>query len=191
MAFVIHNSSELVRKPLVDKLVKLTGAKVFQAIMLNNRVDGCRQSHTAVYKLVKPDEPVIVFEDDCEVIDDSFMNVIQNHSSTHDIIFFGTNRTYYKDNKVQIWGTHAIWISPYAKECFLKYRPIRLEVDHIWNEIIVKYDLRVWVPPKHDMFVRQKLGLISTINGSPRVEISEKRKQLKMFGFRNIKRLSK
>jgi GR25 family glycosyltransferase involved in LPS biosynthesis len=172
MAFIIHNSSQTVRKPLVDKVVKLSGAKLFEAIMLENRVDGCRSSHTSVYKLVKPDEPVIVFEDDCEIVDNSFMKLVKEHSSTHDLIFFGTNRTYFEHNKVQIWGTHAMWISPYAKKCFLNHTPTRVELDRIWNEVIVKHDLRVWVPPKHDMYVRQKLGLISLITGKPRVDLS-------------------
>jgi len=182
MAFIIHNSSQIVRRPLVDKLVQLTGAKVFEAIMLKNRVDGCRQSHNSVYKLVEPHEPVIVFEDDCEVIDDSFMNLIKEHSSNYDIIFFGTVRTYIEHGKLQIWGTHAMWISPHAKECFLNYTTTTTpEVDHIWNEVIVKHDLKVWVPQKHDMYVRQKLGLISTITGTPREDLSIK---VKYFGFR-------
>lgn len=173
MAFIIHNSSQIMRKHLVDKVVELTGASLFEAIMLKNRVHGCRKSHINVYKLVKPDEPVIVFEDDCEIIDDSFMNLINEHSSTHDLIFFGTVRTFYEDNKVQVWGTHAMWISPYAKQCFLKHRPTVPEVDRIWNEVIIKHNLKVWVPPQHDMYVRQKLGLISTITGTPRIDLSK------------------
>jgi GR25 family glycosyltransferase involved in LPS biosynthesis len=179
MAFIIHNSSQTVRKPLVDKVVKLTGAKLFEAIMLENRNNGCTQSHIAVYKLVKPDQPVIVFEDDCEIIDESFMKLVKQHSSTHDLIFFGTNRTYFEHKKVQIWGTHAMWISPHAKKCFLNHTPIRIEIDRIWNEVIVKHNLKVWVPPKHDMYVRQKLGLISLITGHPRQDVSNIVKPLK------------
>jgi GR25 family glycosyltransferase involved in LPS biosynthesis len=165
-----------VRRPLVDKLIELTGATIFEAIMLKNRVSGCRQSHITVYNLVKLDDPVIVFEDDCEIIDKTFMKLINEHSSAYDLIFFGTNRTHTKNNKIQVWGTHAMWISAHAKECFFNHTPTRPEVDEIWNEVIIKYNLKVWIPPKHDMYVRQKLGLISSITGNPRVDISNFRK---------------
>ncbi len=172
MVYIIHNSFQIERKPIVDKLKAITNAKVFEAIMLDDRVDGCRQSHIAIYNLVEADQSVIVFEDDCEIIDELFMNLIKDHSSTHDIIFFGTNRTFTENNKVQVWGTHAMWISAHAKKCFFNHSPISKEIDNIWNEIIIKYDLKVWVPPKTDMFVRQKIGLISTITGRPRVNKS-------------------
>lgn len=171
MAYIIHNSSQAVRKPLVDNIIRLTNAKVFEAIMLKNRVDGCRKSHMAVYNLVKQEDPVIVFEDDCEIINESFMSLIDKHSSNHDIIFFGTWKTFSKNNKVQIWGTHAMWISPRAKKLFLDNASSckMPQVDEIWNELIIKYNLRVWVPPSNNMYVRQKTGLISLITGVPRL----------------------
>ena len=186
MAYIIHNSAQVIRKPIVDNIIKLTNAKVFEAIMLKNRIDGCRQSHIEVYNLVKEYEPVIVFEDDCEIIDESFMNLIENHSSSHDIIFFGTYKTFSKNNKIQIWGTHAMWISPYAKKLFLdNVSSCKIpQVDEIWNELIIKYNLKVWVPPRNNMYVRQKPGLISTITGVARLNVCVERNQIKRFGFR-------
>jgi hypothetical protein len=110
------------------------------------------------------------FEDDCEIIDDSFKDIIKKNKHKYDIMYIGVNYSYNDIGGPSYgsWGTHAMWISTKAIQLFLNYNDNQNPVDHIWNEIERIYKLRVWRPFIKDKYVKQKTGLISYITNTPR-----------------------
>lgn len=162
-AFIIHANDSIDRKDLVEKIISLTGAIVSPATILKNRNEGCHMSHLTIYKSVDTD--FMVFEDDCEILDESFLNLL-SMSSSYDMIYFGIN---YYLQKGGSYGTHAIWISNHARKCFIENDGDKTcPIDHMWNHVEAKYNLKVWRPVPKDRFVRQKIGLKSLITGSIR-----------------------
>lgn len=159
--FIIHYDLCLERKPLVEKIVGMTGATVFSAI--KDRKIGCYLSHLTIYKSKESD--LIVFEDDCEILDKSFIDLLPSLIDQYDLVYFGVNHILKKGS----YGTHAMWISDYARQCFINNNgDIHIPVDHMWNHIENKYNLRVWRPNPKDRYVRQKIGLKSITTGGIR-----------------------
>jgi len=165
---IIHMNDSIERKDLVSSLIELTGATVFDAIKMENGAEGCWASHTKIYKNQPENEDLLIFEDDCEIIDKSFMNYVEINKTMYDIIYIGVNRTFVKDDKMWSWGTHAMWINNKSLQLFLKFKNERNIVDHVWNEVAHKYDLKVLRPDPIDKYVRQKIGLKSYITGKMR-----------------------
>ena len=163
-------SSATERDELVKALVNITGAEIFEAVYIKeDGVAGCLASHTNIYKSLDPEEDVLVFEDDCEIIDPSFMQFIEKNKHAYDIMYIGTNKTFNTTKGVSSWGTHAMWISPKAIQLLFQHKPTARGLDNIWVEVEHAYNLNVWRPPHPHTYVIQKLGLISYINGKPRV----------------------
>lgn len=158
------------RSSLVRSIVHLTGAQIFEAIIKRRGVDGCRISHTIIYCLVAEHEDILIFEDDCEIIDPTFMNLIPEFKSAYDLAYIGVNLSEINEGNVISYGTHAMWISEHAKKCFLDYvyKTKTKEVDKIWNEVEQMYKLRVWRPLESNKYVQQKPGLSSYITGNIR-----------------------
>lgn len=168
--YVIHMISAVERDELVNTIVNVTGATLFDAICIQgDGIAGCMASHTHIYKSLGPEEDVLVFEDDCEIIDPSFMYFIEHNKHAYDIIYIGTNHTFYTPSGIGSWGTHAMWISPKAIRNFLQHTATSRGVDNIWVDVEHIYKLNVWRPPHPYTYVIQKRGLISYVNGTPRV----------------------
>lgn len=173
--YVIHADKAIERRALVDRLVKLTKADIFPAIILPNGGEGCTTSHFTLYSMINPEEDLLVFEDDCEILNDAFLTPLEMREK-YDIIYIGV--TAILPNKKGSYGTHAMWISSYAKKCFLEYNGDKKRpIDHLWNDVEEKYNLKVWRPSPVDKYVRQKLGLKSMITGKIR-EIPIKKRNI-------------
>jgi hypothetical protein len=85
-------SSATDREHLVKSIVDLTGVTTFEAIVVpdDGRL-GCNMSHREIYKQIPMGEDLLIFEDDCEIIDPTFIHYITSNKSTHDIIYIGVN----------------------------------------------------------------------------------------------------
>ena len=170
-SYVIHMSSAKEREGLVNKIVELFNSVVYEAIVIKgNGVAGCRESHIDIYKKIPIGDDLLLFEDDCEIIDDSFKEIITKNKKNYDVIYIGTNNTFVDSSGMAYgsWGTHAMWISSKAIQLFLSNYDNIKPVDHIWNDIERIYKLRVWRPYIKDKYVKQKTGLISYITDRPR-----------------------
>ena len=170
-SYIIHMSSAKEREGLVKKIVDMFGSIVYEAIVIKgNGAAGCRESHTDIYKKIPEGDDLLIFEDDCEIIDNSFKDIIKKNKHNYDIIYIGVNFNS-TDRYGPIngsWGTHAMWISSKAIQLFLSNYDNIKPVDHIWNDIERIYKLRVWRPYIKDKYVKQKTGLISYITDRPR-----------------------
>jgi len=173
-AFVIHHSASTDRDDLVKTLVDATGAEIVEAVWFEDphkRKEGCAKSHIKVAQLADPNEPYLVFEDDCILADD-WADVLDGKED-YDIVYLGVN-----SNGGTPFGTHAMLIRPAAREAILEDTE-RLHdavwdtwaYDHIVHLLAKQRNLRVWTPPEEAQWFRwamQKKGMISTITGAPR-----------------------
>uniref|UniRef100_A0A6C0EQ38 Glycosyl transferase family 25 domain-containing protein n=1 Tax=viral metagenome TaxID=1070528 RepID=A0A6C0EQ38_9ZZZZ len=172
---VIHITKAVERDDLVKQIVDLTGATIFEAILHEKGGIGCTMSHKEIYKQSYP-EDLLIFEDDCQINDPSFVKFIEESKDKYDIIYIGVNKIFYKNtinsffqkNKINSYGTHAMWISPKAINLYLNYNPKSMEIDNIWSEIENKYNLKVWRPTNIYKYVEQRVGLKSYITGKLR-----------------------
>lgn len=113
-----------------------------------------------------------IFEDDCEILDPSFVSYIEEKKALYDVIFIGVNSLGVDINKrVCSYGTHAMWISRKALNTFIQHFPKAKAkaIDNIWNELEHIYKLKYFRPKDNNRFVKQKEGLISYITGKPRI----------------------
>lgn len=174
-AFIIHSSACQERREVVDELVKRTGGEVVDAVMLENRVEGCMRSHlkvAALAKQVAPNEPYMVFEDDC-ILEDGWDGIL-SQSQFADLLYFG----YTDANKDTIFGTHALWISPRLRDLFLEKGEeytfkVRASwaVDWIIPKLCQDFKLNVFRPTYElrEKWAYQKRGLTSQITGKIRI----------------------
>jgi glycosyltransferase involved in cell wall biosynthesis len=170
-SYIIHMSSATEREGLVKKIVELFNSTIYEAIVINgNGIAGCRASHIDIYTKIPIGDDLLIFEDDCEIIDDSFIRFLNKNKHLYDIMYIGVNylSTDIGGPTQGSWGTHAMWISSKAIQIFLNYNDNQKPVDHIWNDIERIYNLRVWRPYIKDKYVKQKTGLISYITNIPR-----------------------
>jgi hypothetical protein len=149
---------------------------------------GCSHSHIDIMhkSLKKNEEHTIVFEDDCELLatQDSIYGFIFNSTSLPekwDILLLGANE-YVESEEVnksykrvkRFWGTHAIVLSEKAMRAALQVfadaqkKGEFLPADWMYNEAIKQHSLVCYGPAKIDSICRQKLGLVSAINGKVR-----------------------
>lgn len=177
-AYVIHSVNQPERDSLVKRIVKLTNAKVVEAVWDVKRPHcGCRASHRKVAELAKleyPDSAYMVFENDCEIVDESFLNL---DCKDFDVVYFGINGSCIHNIPVickHTWGTHAMMITPRARDIFLRDEEKYLlmpfvhkdhPIDQLWCVIQHIEKLRVFVPDEIKKYVRQKTGLKSSISG--------------------------
>ena len=184
-AYIIHNSDQVERKEIIEKLIQTTGAKVVEAVWnTKDPVWGCRESHKKVARLAKeehPDRSYLVFEDDCEIVNPNFLELLLENPEV-DILYFGVNGfcTHQLPFKLRhSWGTHAMMMTPKARDIFLaneaEYLQMRFPLgnhplDQLFCVMEAKEDLKVWKPDERTMkkWVRQKPGLKSAISGSIR-----------------------
>lgn len=174
-AYILHHSSTKEREQLVKNLQEQTGAIVFDPVWLpENPPRGCRESHVKLantMKEINPDSPYIVFEDDCEIIDPGFYSLLSDHPHV-DLLYFGVTQygtlNRYHNIPHCSFGTHAMYITPKARDIFLEHwNEIVQEgiphIDQIWNVIEHNYSLSTWKPQPQDRhrWVRQKPGLPS------------------------------
>ena len=184
-AYIIHNSGQTERKDLVEKLIQTTGAKVVEAVW--NTLDpvwGCRESHKKVARLAKeehPDSPYLVFEDDCEILDTSFLKLIDENKDV-DLLYFGVNGFCIHMQPFPIkhsWGTHAMYITPKVRDSLLEKESLYMRMnfprkEHPYDQLLCVMTFfehwKVWKPDEQSMYkwVRQKPGLVSSISGNVR-----------------------
>ena len=174
-AYIIHSSSCIERKEVVDQLIQKTGGEIVEAVMLPNRVEGCLRSHLKVAQIAKekePTEPYMVFEDDC-ILEDGW-DAILSQSQYADFLFFG----YTEASRDTIFGTHALWINPKLRDLFLeKGEEYAFKVRFPWaaDWVIPKlcqdYKLNVFRPAYdlREKWAYQKKGLKSQITGKIRI----------------------
>jgi hypothetical protein len=171
--YLIHMSTAIEREELVKSIVDLTSAEIFEGIIVpgdGNR--GCTLSHYYIYKQIPKDEDLLIFEDDCEIIDPSFITYIEEKKKCYDVVFIGVNSLGVDiKQRVLSYGTHAMWISRKALNAFIEYFPKAKAkaIDGIWNELEHVYKLKYFRPKDINRFVKQKEGLISYITGKPRI----------------------
>ena len=171
-AFIIHSSKCIERQPIVKELQEKTGATVLEASLLENRREGCSTSHIRVAETAKklyPSQPYLVFEDDC-ILNDNWKESLTLSS---DVVYLGYNNS----SKTTIFGTHALLISPKARDIILNHtRQHALDVydkwafDWILSFLCHSYNLSVQLPSfdKRNLYCFQKPNLISQITGKPR-----------------------
>uniref|UniRef100_A0A6C0DJI3 Glycosyl transferase family 25 domain-containing protein n=1 Tax=viral metagenome TaxID=1070528 RepID=A0A6C0DJI3_9ZZZZ len=172
---IIHMSSATERTHLVERIVKLTGAEIFEAIVVEgNGRSGCRQSHETIYKTIKEGESLLLFEDDCVINDESFLNFIEENKNDYDLIYLGVNHVFLdKDNKPnRSFGTHSMWVSYNALQIYLTHQTSITEVDNIWNQVEQKYNLKVLRAKPINKYTVQCQGLKSYITGRPRGKVN-------------------
>lgn len=163
-------SSAKEREFLVKRIVELTGAEIFEAIVKESGRDGCRLSHEAIYKGIPEGEDLLLFEDDCVVNDESFLDFVKNNKKKYDIIYIGVNHVHLDENKkpYKSFGTHSMWISYKAIQAYFKYSTDCKEVDNIWCAVEHAYKLKVLRANPIDKYTTQHEGFISYITGQTR-----------------------
>ena len=184
-AYVIHHAEQREREDIVNQLIQTTGAKVVEAVWdTKDPVRGCRESHKKVARLAKeehPDLPYLVFEDDCEILDSSFLRCILENPRV-DLLYFGVNGFCIHQEPFPIqhsWGTHALFVTPKVRDCILekesKYMKLRFPMgNHPFDQLLCVMahfeHWKVWKPTPDTMnkWVRQKPGLVSSISRSIR-----------------------
>jgi len=172
-AFVIHHPIHTEREEIVSDLVKKTEATQFQSYLLTDPVRGCLMSHIGVAKLARslfPDKHYLVFEDDCELLDDWKLPL--QDASGFDVAYLGYN------DKCEwaTFGTHAMLISPRARDILIDkvalWAPMDKNnaTDHLISRMCREEGLSVCMPryEMRERFCRQKKGLKSTITGNIR-----------------------
>lgn len=174
---IIHISSATERDFLVERIVKLTGAEIFEGIVVKGNGqdgrDGCRLSHEEIYKGIPKGEDLLIFEDDCVINDESFLDFIKENKDNYDIIYIGVNSVLLDKNNMpyKSSGTHSMWLSYNAIRIYLKYHRNHKEVDHIWCEIEKLYNLKVLRANPITKYTVQHEGFVSYITGTLRGKI--------------------
>jgi hypothetical protein len=172
--YIIHMSEAVEREDLVTEIVKLTNASVFKGVVVGSgrdkRDEGCFQSHLNIYKSIPPDEDLMIFEDDCEIVDPQFLSFVDENKHNYDLMYIGVNYILQDkaSNIIGSFGTHAMWISSKALSIFLAHPREYIPIDHFWCKIEQEYKLAVWRPEEIYKYVRQKNGLKSYITGNIR-----------------------
>jgi len=199
--YIIHLPECTRRKDNVNKLIEVTGAKIYDGLKAKDGAIGCYLSHLEVLKKER-DDPVIIMEDDC-IINDSNMLGLLDRLEGYDIIYFGVTRLFEgsegvsnpkKPKKLNSNGTHAMWVSLKAKKLLLDYvreRDYFKPIDALWNLIENTYELNVWRPTEKEMtkYCEQKKGELSIIDGKIQKEtapIQTQQVQTKASGVQNI-----
>lgn len=170
-AFIIHNKNCSERLSCVENIVSLTGAEIVEPVWCPTfPVIGCILSHIGVAEL--GEGGYYVFEDDCDVINDKFMET----QIEADIVYFGINGRCFQTKPIYCehkWGTHAMYISEKARKVLLENWTRELEFlypkgfpafDEILSVLALRHGLTVRV---YD-FIKQKKGFVSYISGNVR-----------------------
>jgi GR25 family glycosyltransferase involved in LPS biosynthesis len=186
--YIIHVPECTRRKELVDKLIEITGAQIYDAIKAKDGKIGCYLSHIEILKK-NPEKSVIIFEDDCIINLPDMLNILDDLKG-YDMVYFGVNRVFDRSNitinknfkpgtKLNSYGTHAMWVSSRARKImldFVAYRSYFMPMDELWNLIENDNDLNVWRPDFKDCYkyCEQKVGELSIIDGKLRKDFYAK-----------------
>jgi len=181
--YIIHLAESTERESNVHDIIQITGAEIFPAIRATNGAEGCFLSHLELYKK-DPDESLVVFEDDCKILDLNILDLVNQYSESHDIIYFGVIyvwvagsepkiiKNFMKSENLNSWGTHAMWISAKARQAFLEYYNNHenlhkvTPVDHVWNNVQNTYRLKAWRPSNIYQYCKQIAEYKSTIQNA-------------------------
>ena len=171
-SYVIHLESAVERKPYIEKIQSILPTEIFPAFFTpENGHLGCTASHLELYKR-HPNDGLLVWEDDCEILRDDILDVVNRYKSDHDIVYLGVNSKFKETPKSPefSYGTHAMWLSPTAREKIQAMRHLvkTKEIDHLWNQTQQKFKLRAWRPDPIDMYCRQAPRLLSYITNKTR-----------------------
>ena len=162
----------------VDKYKDFT--HVLRNEKITNGMIGCLESHIQILQEIEPDKNLLLFEDDCEFIEDSMTFFHDLHD--FDILCLGTNENVDYEilqgkNYLRIfrfWGAHALLIRQNAVKAVLetyeKYKNVKvfLPADWLYSYAIKEHNLKAYAPINPKQFFKQKSGLVSNTNGKIR-----------------------
>lgn len=174
-AYILHHSSCKDRRDLVSDVVNKTRATIVESYWLPN--DGLRGnsiSHVLVAKLAQsqhPDKHYLVFEDDCVLSED--WAITTQDLSFADVVYIG----YTNEANDIVFGTHALMISPKARDKIIQWTETlgnkvhrKNAFDHILS-LLCRQEGLVVCKPKFEVrekYARQKKGIKSYITGQIR-----------------------
>lgn len=168
-AYIIHSPTCSERHDIVADLQQKTKATIVDAILHPDGRIGCGLSHLLVAELAKqnhPDSHYLVFEDDC-VLKKTWKSCLKGSESV-DVLYLGYNDTC----EHTVFGTHALYLSPRARDMILYYTQDELKnglpYDWIVSKLCREHHLQVHLPLPRDMYCFQKPGLRSMITGNIR-----------------------
>ena len=155
-----------------------------RAITNNSPHRGNCLSHLQVAKTAKllfPDLPYLVLEDDAFVVDENFWTLIDEHKDV-DLLYFGYNNScsHYKPIPTEyVWGTHCLLVSPKARDAIInhfeevsnmEFWTQEIGFDSMLTVIAHKAGLTSWKPAKQDRYkyICQKEGFTSFLSGHKR-----------------------
>lgn len=182
--FLIAMLGSVERAENIATLIQKFNPIIQRAILNNSPQVGNCLSHLQVArtaKLLFPDKPYLVLEDDAEVKDDKFWILAEEHKDV-DLLYFGYNNSchHYKPIYTEYtWGTHALLISPSARDAIIeKYDEVNnmefwtkeIGFDSMLTVIAHKAGLTSWKPAKEDRYkyICQKEGFTSFLSGCKR-----------------------
>ena len=182
--FLIAMLGSVERAENIAKLIQKFNPIIQRAILNNSPQVGNCLSHLQVArtaKLLFPNSPYLVLEDDAEVVDDKFWTLVEEHKDV-DLLYFGYNNScsHYKPIPTEyVWGTHAVLISPSARDAIIeKYDEVNnmefwtqyVGFDSMLTVIAHLAKLKSWKPAKEDRYkyICQKEGYTSFLSGCKR-----------------------
>lgn len=188
-SFLITMPGVKEREDQVKHLQEKFNPHVIKAITNENPARGNCLSHAQVArfaKLLYPDLPYLVLEDDAQVVDPKFWTLVEEHKDV-DLLYFGYNGSCHHTIPVEteyLWGTHAVLVSVKARDAILEhfddvsnleFWTDKVGFDSLLTVIAHKAGLTTWAPPKEDRYkyICQKEGLTSLISGNKRENILE------------------
>ena len=159
----------------IDKYEGFT--HILKGEKITNGMIGCLESHIQVLEEIEPDKNLLLFEDDCEFIEDSSSFFHDLHD--FDIMCLGTNENvefelFEGKDYVRIfrfWGAHAILLRENGIQAVLKTyekyynQKIFLPADWLYSYAIKEHNLNAYAPINPKRFFKQKSGLVSNVNG--------------------------
>lgn len=179
-SFLIAMIGNKERAENIQKLKNRFNPFLVKAILNNSPQLGNCLSHLQVARFAKllfPDKPYLVLEDDAEVKDENFWELVSQHPC--DLLYFGYNGecTHTKPvNTNYVWGTHAVVVSSKARDAIiehfewadgLEYWTKEVGFDAYLTVIADKANLTTWKPEPEDRYkyICQKDGFISFLSG--------------------------
>ena len=182
--FLIAMLGNQERKDNIDKLIQQFNPFVVKAVLRTSPHYGNCLSHLEVArkaKLLFPDKPYLVLEDDAEVKDPKFWTLMEDASGA-DIVYLGYNGDCNHTTPINtnyIWGTHAVVINPKARDAIIEHFEWANKLDY-WTKdvgfdsyltvITHKAGLTYWAPSQEDRYkyICQKDGFVSFLSGHTR-----------------------
>ena len=185
--YLIAMTDNADRKQTIQALVDRLDPIVVEAIKDANPWVGNCLSHLRVAELAKkefPESSYMVLEDDAVIRDEKVWSLVEEHKDV-DILYLGYNGLCNHTipvNTEYVWGTHALVVSPKARDAIidtfetiltLKFWTTKIGFDSMLTVVQSVAKLTSWKPPFHERYnyICQKEGLVSMLSGTKRQNI--------------------